>query len=169
MNQNRIMTNNIASAILMLQQRSSKEFYVSPYYTEIIDRAIDYLLRNPHLDKRPQYLIRNAIANAQKTIRKRQHICSIVSSTPFLIENIPNHHSNNQAVEEFWAFKNWFECIKLTERDKLIINFLLQGKTERNLAEYWHISVKQARVRVCRTKKRIFQLWQTDSNLEQHD
>lgn len=159
------MTDNIANAVLMLQQKSSRKFYVSPYYTEIIDRAIDYLLRNPHLDKRPQYLIRNAIANAKKTIRKRQRICSIVSSKPFLTENIPNRHSRNQAVEEFWAFKDWFERIELSDRDKLIIDFLLRGKTEYSLAQYWNISVKQARVRICRTKKRIFQLWQTDSNL----
>ena len=165
MNQNRIMTDNITNAVFMLQQRSSREFYISPYYTEIIDRAIDYLLRNPHLDKRPRYLIRNAIADAKKTIRKRQRICSIVYSQPFLTEYISDCHSRNRAVEEFWAFKDWFKRIELSDRDKLIIDFLLRGKTEYSLAQYWNISVKQARVRICRTRKRIFQLWQTDSNL----
>ena len=165
MNQNQIMTDNIANAVLLLQQRSSREFYVSPYYTKIIDRAIDYLLRNPHLDKRPQYLIRNAIANAKKTANNRQRICSIVSLKSFYTEYIPNRHSHNQAIEEFWAFKDWFERIELTDRDKLIINFLLRGKTDCHLAQHWKIPIKQARVRISRTKKRIFRLWQTDSYL----
>ncbi len=40
----------------------------------------------------------------------------------------------------------------------------MRGKTERNLAEHWNISLQQARVRICRTRKRIFRRWQTDSN-----
>ena len=159
------MTDNIANALLILQKRSEKAFFRSSYRTEVIDRAIDYLLRNPHLNKHPQYLIRNAIANAKKTIHNRQRICSQVPLKSFSIENIPNRHGRNQAVEEFWAFKNWFERIELIERDKLVVNFLLRGKTELDLAKYWNIPLQQAHVRVCRTRKRIFQLWQTDSIL----
>lgn len=161
------MNENIKKAVLMLQQRSKKAFYRSPYHTEVIGRAIDYLLRNTNLNKNkpPRYLIRNAIANAKKTINNRQRICSIVSLKPFYTEYIPNRHSHNQAIEEFWAFKDWFERIELTDKDRLIINFLLCGKTDCHLAQYWKIPVKQARVRISRTKKRILQRWQTDSNL----
>lgn len=158
------MNENLEQAVLMLQRRSRQKFYSSPYYTEITDRALDYLLRNLHLNKHPGYLVRNAIANAKKTIYKRQHICSIGNLQSLSIENIPSRHSRNQAVEEFWAFKDWFERIQWKNRDRFIIKFLLCGKTEHDLAEHWNISVKQARVRICRTKKRIFQLWQTNSN-----
>lgn len=158
------MNENIKEAALILQRRSKKAFYRSPYQTEVIGRAIDYLLRNTNLNKPPKYLIRNAIANAKKTINNRQRICSMVSLKPFYTEYIPNRHSYNRAIEEFWSFKDWFERIELTDTDKLIINFLLRGKTDCQLAKHWNIPVKQARVRISRTKKRIFQRWQTDSN-----
>ena len=104
------MTDDIASAVLMLQKRSSREFFASSYYTEIIDRAIDYLLRNPHLNKRPQYLIRNAIANAKKIIHNRQRICPTVTLKPSHKENISNRHSTNQAIEELALLnKEWIE------------------------------------------------------------
>ena len=100
-----IMNENVKKAVLILQQKSKKAFYSSPYHTEVISRAIDYLLRNLDLNKPPKYLIRNAIANTKKTVNNRQRICPTVSSKFFSTEYIPNRHSHNQAIAETLPLK----------------------------------------------------------------
>ncbi|MBC6475336.1 MAG: hypothetical protein GDA48_23095 [Hormoscilla sp. GM102CHS1] len=165
------MNANVINAVLMHQERQNREFYFSSYWSERIDRAIDKLLRNSDSLKPPSHLVRNALSDAGKVIDRRQSICSVVeirqvdkdNQQQHELESFPDISANSS--EELLAIKSWLERARLLEKDRTILSILLKGGEAEDVAQRFNSTVKQARVRISRTRKRAWKLYQEDTHV----
>ncbi len=165
------MTQDVLQAVQQLQRLSRHHFYLSPYWTERIDRALTSILCNPRKSGNPHHLVRNALSDARKILHRRHEICSFTRIQTYdddfgndnSIETVADFHCQNS--ETILQYEDWLERACLNEKDKIILNLLLRGDEAQEIAKKLGITIVQARVQISRTRKRAKARWEADTNV----
>lgn len=162
------MTEDVFQAVQQLQQLSCKYFYSIPYWTERTDRAISSILNNPSKSGNPRHLVRNMLSDARKKLHRRNEICSFThiktcDDSVYNIETIADFHF--EEVETVLQYEDWLERACLSDKDKIILNLLLNGSKAQEVAKKLGITIEQARVQISRTRKRAKACWEADINV----
>ncbi|MEH2102550.1 MAG: sigma factor-like helix-turn-helix DNA-binding protein [Nostoc sp.] len=164
------MTDDVLAALKLLQQRSRIYFYSSPYLTEQVDRAIDTILRNPNTSGKPFHLIKNALSDARKVLRRRSQICPCAEiktceddRSERNIEMVADPRFKD--LEAVFQLEDWLERTSLNSQDRVVLTLLLNGSEAKEIAENLGISVQQVRVWISRARKRAKNRWEVDTNV----
>lgn len=164
------MTDDVFAALKLLQQRSCNYFYSSPYLTEQVDRAIDTIIRNPDSSGKPFHLIRNALSDARKVLRRRSQICPFAEIRTceddrfeHTLEMVADTRFKD--LEAFFQLEDWLERTSLSSQDREVLTLLLNGSEAKEIAKKLGISVQQVRVWITRARKRAKRRWEVDTSV----
>lgn len=159
------MTGDVITAVERLQGLSNRYFACDPYKTDCIDLALDAILRNPDKKGDPSCLVRNALGDARKTMRRHYRIHPIEpfgdeESYSRFVEDAPDKsHFNSQSRIDII---DWINNLPLGLIDKSILRILTCGGDAIDVATRHHFTYSQAQVRVSRAKARARQLWKKE-------
>ncbi len=141
----------VYAAIKLLQEKS---FHISDiYHQELCDRAIDDLLNNQHRQGEPAKLANCAMGNARKVLVGREKFWV---HCPDIMDYAPSNDSYEHLVMEI---KDFIEKSNLNPGDKEVLVHLLEGFEAEDIASLLSTSVKNARVRISRSRKQALKLW----------
>ena len=164
------MTDDVIKAVQLLHKRSDKSFYKTPYWTERIDIAIDIILRHPNSEGNPFHLVKNALSDSRKFLRRRSQICPLIEIK--ISADEPSEHNIEivadpriQGLETVFTIKHWLEKASLSESEQFLLTLLWHDEEAKEVAEKLGITVQQARVRISRARKRAKTLWEADTNV----
>lgn len=160
------MTADLLLAVQILQSKNSQFFTSSPYWTERIDRAINSLLNTPGHIGYPPNIVRNALSDAGKNLRRRQELLPIVDIKEVDKDGTPIHRKvelipdpSAQSTINYVELELWLDQICLSPTDRAILQILLQGGEAEEVRKHFNISLPQARVRVSRVRSRVWTIW----------
>ena len=128
-----MLTDDVAVAILRMQNGVRRLETRSLFLTERYEAALDDLVRNPHRTGEPRHLIRNALSNARKRNARRARLHSVESlSDKELVVLDPNSSTATQLFE----WNRTLETAPLAEQDRKLLRRLADGEAVADLATY---------------------------------
>jgi DNA-binding NarL/FixJ family response regulator len=165
------MTPDVISAFLLLQERSARQAH-SAYWAERIDLALDDLTRNPHRTGAPEHLVRNALSEAGKLMRRRQDLAHrelrvlapaarrLGAGAPEVLEvPCPASSAAIEDVEARLDVAARLRSMRLLPSDRRILKMLMEGATGEQIAEALRVRPATARVRIYNARQRAEVLW----------
>lgn len=137
-------------AIVTLQSRalSSRESYT----IDVLDRALDEVVRNYDNPKPHQWQVRSALANAAKVVQFRGH-----TVTPASFDDADNSPRLATVDEKFALFelRDWLERTPaVSSEERLLLIGLAEGEDASRLAQERGVPVQRMRERISRARTR---------------
>jgi hypothetical protein len=143
---------NVTKAVALLQARTRTR---DPWRAEQAEEALNFLLSKPDRTGDPQRLVRNALAEASKKLRRRAKIFT---------ENIDRIQMvNGQANDGLGTLR--FDLTNLIRRggfnarDRSLLSRALDGSEAEDIAQELQIPIQRARERLSRARARAQQVW----------
>jgi hypothetical protein len=146
------MNKGTIGAIRALQDRCSRERRKN--VGEVLEEALDDLVRNPNRDGDPDFLAGSAVARARTKLKRR---AEIAPSVP--LENVSEPATDDRGKHEVLMAKDAVERSGLTAKDRCYLRLVATGAGSREIAELEGVAVSLARVRVSRAHSRARRIW----------
>lgn len=146
------MNEEILGAVAALQGRCSRER--RQYDGEVLEEALDDLVRNPQRRGEPDYLAGSAVARARTKLRRRAEIAPCVS-----LEKVAGLVVDDNGKHEAIMARDVVDRISLPSRDRRYLHLVAAGAESREIAEHEGVSLPLARVRLSRARKRVRESW----------
>jgi len=140
-------------AVMALQDRCSHEQRQN--VGEVLEEALDDLVRNPDRQGDPNFLAGSAVARARTKLNRRAEIAPTVP-----LEKVSEPAIDDSAKHEAVLARDAVERGGLTARDRHYLHLVAAGADSREIAELEGVAVSLARLRVCRARHRARRVWQ---------
>lgn len=139
-------------AVKALQDRCSREQRQN--LGEVLEEALDDLVRNPDRPGDPDFLAGSAVARARTKLKRRAEIAPTVP-----LEKVSEPATGDSAKHEAMLARDAIERSDLTARDRHYLRLVAAGADSREIAELEGVAVSLARVRLSRARNRARRVW----------
>ena len=124
------------------------------YTIDVLDRALDEIVRNPDNPSPYLWQVRSARANAAKVVQARREVVTLDTSgedEPSVVEDAATTDTGYGVVE----IREWLRTSsRLTEPDRTLLTAVADGQDSEHLAEVLELPVQRVRERLSRARKR---------------
>jgi len=146
------MNDNVTKAVMRLQARLDRTS--NPWRAEQAEEALNILLSQPDRDGDPQHLMRNALADASKKLKRRTKILAEYTNMVQVL--------SDQASDGFGILL--VEVTDLVNRglsaaDQALLGLFLDGAEANEIANDLQLPVARVRERLSRTRARARAAW----------
>lgn len=148
----RIMTEDVAAAMGLLQRRISRAR--DAYLIDRDERALDHLLRNAERIGAPARLARDSCANARKTQRRRAALAPTCHDDDMTEQELRDHAAEIEPGYSKVELARFIECAPFEVRERITLRILLRGGDAADVASFFDTTIPQAQVRISRARGR---------------
>jgi FixJ family two-component response regulator len=149
------MKTNVAEAVARLQAR--RQHLKDYWHIEQAEAALDILLAQPDRQDEPRYLVRNALADAGKKLKRRARLAADYAC----FRQLEDEGSDDDAR----AFLHATDFIErtLTPADRTVLRLVLGGAEPNEIADTLGTSVLRSRERLSRARARARAAWEREA------
>jgi|SRR6478672_5420808 len=163
---------NVAKAIEVLQLRTLRERRSRE--GEILEEALDDLVRNPERDNDPEHLARSAVARARTKLQRRAEIAPVTreldrpDEEEGLRERLslrlgPMPSSTDNASHQLLMARDAIARSGLSKRDRAYLRLISDGFEASDIAADYDEPLPLVRVHLSRARNRAREFWQQAS------
>lgn len=145
---------NLIKACAMLQKRIARYETVNHWLTEQAEEALNELVTRPNLTGEPNHLVRNALSNARKKLKRREALMDYHSPNITFGVDRAITDALPQAEFDLLAVIN-----HLPEQDRRLLEFVAADLDAVKIAALVQLPVQRTRERISRARNRARIAW----------